>query len=311
METIFDNLKINDTYNKPIIKWVGGKTQIINDIMVEFPKEIENYHEVFIGGGSVLLELLKYINENKIVITGSINAYDINNDLINMYLTIQKKPKLLFDKIIEIKNIFNSCSDNKRTTTNPKDVDESLLSKENYYYWIRKQFNVSKVDIITKSAYFIFLNKTCFRGLFRTGKNGFNVPYGNYKNPEIINYNHLLYISKLIRNVIFKQLDFLESIKLIKKKDFAYFDPPYIPINKTSFINYDNSGFSNEKHLFLLNYINNTNANILFSNSDSNMIQEHLTCKNKIFTYKKILCKRNINSKTPNSKIYELLIKNF
>ncbi len=311
MDELLDKLVINENYNKPLLKWVGGKTQIIDTLLAEFPSHINNYHEIFVGGASVLIELLKRVNNKTITISGNITAYDINSDLINVYLTIQTNHILLFDKILEIKNIFNKCSDLKRTTTNPKDIDEALLSKENYYYWIRKQFNQNDTDIITKSAYFIFLNKTGFRGLFRTGKNGFNVPYGNYKNPEIINFNHLTYISKLFKNVIFVNLDFEKSIKYIKENDFTYLDPPYLPINKTSFVKYDNSGFNYDKHITLLKFINDANNDLLFSNSDSDIIKLHLTSTKKQFIYKKILCKRNINSKNPNSKVYELLIKNF
>ena len=238
----------NNLEIKPIIKWVGGKTQIIEKIINNFPLEINNYHELFVGGGSVIISLLK---NKKIKINGTINAYDINLKLIILYNVIKTNPIELYNNINSIIKEFNNCPLIKRTTTNPSNIIEALLSKENYYYWIRKLFNsieINETNYIQISSYFIFLNKTCFRGLYREGPHGFNVPYGNYKNPEIINYNNLINLSQLIQNVKFYHLDFNDSIKKIGNNDFTYLDPPYYPIDKKSFVKYNIKDFDLNNH---------------------------------------------------------------
>jgi DNA adenine methylase len=214
---------------KPILKWVGGKTQIIDKIIINFPLEINNYYEPFLGGGSVLLTLLTYIK----------------NDIIG-------------------------------------------------------------------SAMFIFLNKTCFRGVFRIGPNGFNVPYGHYNNPEIINKEHLEEIHNLIQNVIFKYCDYNTSLINIEVNDFIYLDPPYVPEKETSFVKYTLNGFNIENHnnLFtLIHKLTEENKKLLLSNSDVKLVRENFTSEKYNIT--SILCKRSINSKNPESKTNEVLIKNY
>ena len=173
---------------KPIIKWVGGKSQLIDKIISTFPKEIINYKEIFIGGGSVLLALLS----SDIKITGKIYAYDLNKILINLYKNIQNNPNELYEKVIMFKKIYSNITENI-INKNPNNIKEALKSKESYYYWIRKLFNKEKDNTLIKSAMFIFLNKLCFRGMYREGPNGFNVPFGHYKKiPEIINLRTLV-----------------------------------------------------------------------------------------------------------------------
>ena len=190
---------------KPIIKWVGGKTQILDKLISKFPVEMNNYHEIFLGGGSVLLALLSYQREGYIKINKNIYAYDLNEPLIYVYKNIQNSHDKLYEDIQKIINNFNSCKENDIINRNPVNIIEAKNNKENYYYWITKLYN--KLSILDKkstigSAMFIFLNKTCFRGLFRIGPNGFNVPYGHYKNPQIIDKDHLDKIHSLIQNVI-------------------------------------------------------------------------------------------------------------
>jgi DNA adenine methylase len=205
---------------KPILKWVGGKTQIIEFIMSEFPKNIHDYHEIFLGGGSVLFALLEQIKEKKIILTGKIYAYDLNEGLINVYKNIQDNHEILYENLqklitdfnsINIKNIPNSRNEN--TNTKILTLADAKRSKSNYYYYIRNVFNESSnFSNPMYSAMFIFLNKTCFRGMFRVGPNGFNVPYGNYSNPEIINKEHLVSINLLIKDVKFECCDFKKSL---------------------------------------------------------------------------------------------------
>lgn len=159
---------------------------------------------------------------------------------------------------------------------------------------------------------FIFLNKTCFRGLFREGPNGFNVPYGNYKNPEIINKSHLDEIHLLIQNVQFECCDFTTSLKNIVENDFVYLDPPYAPEKDTSFIKYTNKGFGLDEHkkLFTLcNNLSNENKKFMMSNADVKLVRDNFI--DEKYTLNSILCKRTINSKNPESKTKEVIIKNY
>ena len=128
------------------------------------------------------------------------------------------------------------------------------LSKENYYYWIRSQYNLLNSEekkSIIGSSMFIFLNKTCFRGVFRVGPRGFNVPYGHYNNPEIINKEHLDKIHNLIQNVIFECSDFSNSLLNVQNGDYLYLDPPYAPEKETSFVGYTENGFNINNHIFM------------------------------------------------------------
>lgn len=296
----------NINYAKPIIKWVGGKSQIIDEIIEKFPKKINNYHELFIGGGSVLLALLQNIENNNISVSGNIYAYDINSTLINFYINIQKRYKEVLIEISKLVSTYNNLNGDD-INRKPCNVEEATTSQESYYYWIRNVFNkLSNEQKKTPlgSAHFIFLNKTCFRGLFREGPNGFNVPFGNYKNPEIINEKHIKKISKLIKNVIFICSDFQHSFKNIKKNDFAYLDPPYVPENSTSFVGYTSGGFGLDQHKLLFSMCKK--INFVMSNSDTELVkQSFIDAKYKIDT---ISCKRSINSKKPNAKTNEIII---
>ena len=159
---------------------------------------------------------------------------------------------------------------------------------------------------------FIFLNKTCFRGVFRVGPNGFNVPYGHYNNPEIINTEHLEEIHHLIQNVVFECCDFNTSLNIVESNDFVYLDPPYAPETDTSFVGYTQNGFNLENHtnLFkLIHTLTNTNKKIMLSNSDVSLVRENFTSEK--YNTLSILCKRSINSKKPDAKTKEVIIKNY
>jgi len=302
--------RCNIIYEKPILKWVGGKTQIIDKVINEFPKIINNYHELFIGGGSVLLALLQ---NNNIIVKGTINAYDYNETLINLYKNIQTKPKELYNetkKLIDIYNNLKKVDTKVNINRKPKNIDEAKTSSESFYYWIRNEFNnmnQNTKNSIVGSAYFIFLNKTCFRGLYREGPNGFNVPYGHYNKPEIINEEHLYRISTLIKNVNFYHSSFEKSFEKIKKNDFIYLDPPYAPENDKSFVGYTSGGFSLEQHNLLFTL--SKKYNFLMSNADVDLVKNNYL--DNTYTIITILCKRSINSKNPESKTNEILIKSY
>lgn len=302
------------TVIKPIIKWVGGKTQIIDKIMDEFPTEINNYREIFLGGGSVLLAFLSYVNEGLISVSGNIYAYDLNEPLIYVYKNIQMNHEELYVEIQKLINDLNSCG-NEEINRKAKNIREAKLSKENYYYWIRSQYNSLNIEekkSIVGSAMFIFLNKTCFRGVFRVGPRGFNVPYGHYNNPEIINKEHLDEIHNLIQNVIFECCDFSSSLLNIQTDDYIYLDPPYAPEKETSFVGYTENGFNINNHTSLFESIHKLTENnhkIMMSNADMTLVRENFN--NEIYNIKSISCKRSINSKNPEAKAKEVIIKNY
>lgn len=299
---------------KPILKWVGGKTQIMDKLIVEFPTEINNYREIFLGGGSVLLTLLSYVKSGVIKIHGNIYAHDLNEPLIYIYKNIQTCHNELYDKLQEIITEFNKC-ENGELNREPKNIDEAKLSKENYYYWTRIQYNKLSFNdkkTILGSAMFIFLNKTCFRGVFRVGPKGFNVPYGNNKNPEIINKQHLDEVHDLIQGVIFECCDYNTSLASIEDNDYIYLDPPYAPETEISFVGYTENGFSLDNHnnLFkLIHKLTETKKKIMLSNADVSLVRENFI--DQRYNITSILCKRAINSKNPDAKAKEVIIKNY
>ena len=311
---------------KPILKWVGGKTQILDKITTEFPDEINNYYEIFLGGGSVLLSLLTYVKHDIIKIKGNIHAYDLNEPLIYVYKNIQSNHNELYDCIQKLLLDFNSCG-NEEINRKPTNLIEAKKAKENYYYWIRSEYNKLSSDhkkTVTGSAMFIFLNKTCFRGVFRVGPNGYNVPYGHYNNPEIINKEHLNEIHELVQNVIFECRDFNSSLDNIttdnittdnittdNTKNYIYLDPPYAPETSTSFVGYTENGFNLDNHNCLFKLIHKLSDKnlIMLSNSDVSLVRNNFT--DEKYNITSILCKRSINSKHPEAKVKEVIIKNY
>lgn len=294
---------------KPFLKWVGGKTQIIEHILNVFPKELNNYHEIFLGGGSVLLAILSLQKQNKILIKGDIYAYDLNNTLINVYKNIQNNKDELFKYIEYYINEYDNIKDTS-IIRKPSNIEEAKTSKESYYYWIRNYFNSINKNTAECSALFIIINKLCFRGLYREGPNGFNVPYGHYKNtPNMITKEELYYISDLIKDVKFIHSDFTESIKNVKKGDYVYLDPPYALENKTSFVGYTTDGFNLECHNKLFDLITKFNTNDIkfsMSNSKVDLVMNYFTDYKII----EIEARRAINSKNPESKTIEVIISN-
>jgi DNA adenine methylase len=321
IEIEYDNKLVKDIATtkihipKPILKWVGGKTQIIDKLIADFPVEINNYREAFLGGGSVLLTLLSYVKSGIIRIRGNIYAYDLNEPLIYIYKNIQTHHNELYHSLQTIITEFNECGNGEINRT-PTNITEAKISKENYYYWTRSEYNklcLPDKKGILGSSMFIFLNKTCFRGVFRVGPNGFNVPYGHYNKPEIINKEHLEEIHNLIQNVVFECCDFNTSLTNIELNDFVYLDPPYAPeTDTTSFVGYTESGFNQENHnkLFkLIHILTDTNKKIMLSNADVSLVRKNFTIEK--YNTISILCKRSINSKNPDAKAKEVIIKNY
>jgi DNA adenine methylase len=292
---------------KPLLKWVGGKTQLINHIRNRIPEKINNYHEIFLGGGSVLLEMLSLQKQGKISIKGKIYASDKNEDLIVFYKTLQTNPQEFYEKL---ENFFDTYNKTTGTTINrkPSNDEESRTSKESYYYWIRSQYNSGTFNDITKSAMFLFLNKTCFRGIHREGPNGFNVPFGNYKTAPNITSDDIKEFSTLIHPVVFTHCDFSESMRKVKVDDFVYLDPPYVPETKKSFVGYNGDGFTQHEQLFdtMDNVRKKRGVKLVMSNAKVDMVVERF----QEWNIDEVKARRAIHSKNPSASTTEVLVFN-
>lgn len=296
---------------KPFLKWLGGKSQLLNNIIKNIPKRMDSYHEIFLGGGSVLLALLCLKSKGEIIIKNKIYAYDVNKYLINTYKFIQENPLELYERIMSMVDQYKNI-EYSSIYRDPKTLEEAYTSKESYYYYIRKKYNNKIKDneeSLETAALFIFLNKTCFRGMYREGPNGFNVPYGHYKTtPEVVNKENLLYISELIKDVKFEACHFETSLKYIKENDFVYLDPPYVKESATSFTGYTVDGFDINENIKLFNEIKNlNNIKFLLSNSCTDLVKENFKDYN-IYTLE---ARRSINSRNPESRTSEVLILNY
>lgn len=299
---------------KPILKWVGGKSQIIDKIFDKFPSEIENYFEPFCGGGSVFLGLLNKIENKEIVLNGKLYINDKNSILIELYKYIKNEPKKFIKGIKEISEHYNKALYIKQSPRHKHevnindDIDEIIKQGKSYvYYYYRNKFN--KIDNNKEKAIiFLFLNKTCFRGLFREGKNGFNVPFGNYKNPTIYKESEIATLSLILNKykIKFSNTDFKDFCKNVKENDFVYLDPPYYPLKSSSFVSYKEGGFDENKHKELVELCKSFKNKFLHSNSWCEFNVKNYSN----FHQNKILCKRRINCKNPSDNDYEILIFN-
>ena len=305
--------------SKPLLKWVGGKMQIMNDIMCGFPKEINDYHEPFIGGGSVLVSFLTKVRDGEIKLAGKVYASDLNANLISFYKNIQGRPE---ECIVELRKLCSEYGaiDGEGGLVNrgAKNIEEASTSKESYYYWTRARFNglSGEERVLPKAAaILLFLNKTCFRGLYREGPNGFNVPFGNNKNPAIIDEKNIRFVSVLIKDVTFTHCSFENNAALAGagaiRGDFIYFDPPYAPETDTSFVGYNKDGFGIESHRALFRIcdeMTKKGVSILMSNADVKLVKDAFPMP--VYTTRIISCRRAIHSKEPDSRTNEVLITN-
>jgi DNA adenine methylase len=214
-------------YAHPILRCHGGRSIIQPHILSQLPKYINNYYEPFVGTGNVLISLLA---SRKIL--GNVIVGDNNPHLITMYEIIRDYPKLLIDELKSLTAKYNSLPHvfPRCPKSHKPELLRDVISKEQYYYWIRDQFNNPELSCLERSSLFIFLNKTCFRGLYREGPHGFNVPYGHYPNPMIYKSEHIQYLSNLLRDVQFeRQNNFRDSSSFTvtkKNEDFVFINTP-------------------------------------------------------------------------------------
>lgn len=286
---------------KPFIKWAGGKSQLLDVIRKKYPDSIEKYCEPFVGGGAVFLDVISNFHPKKVMIN------DINPELINTYIQIRDNVETIINNLSEIQNIFWNMNNEQR---------------KEYYTDMRKKFNEligQNLQTEEKAVLFIFLNKTCFNGLYRVNSKGlYNVPMGSYKKPAICNSENLRLISKMIENVEIRCGDYSKCIDFIDENTFVYIDPPYRPLNETSSFNsYAKSEFNDEQQTELGKFteiISDKGAKFVASNSDPKNINEDDDFFDNIysrFIIDRIKAARMINSKgSSRGNISELLICN-
>ena len=275
-------LKQSNQITYPIVKWVGGKRQLMFELLKNLPKSYNRYFEPFIGGGALFFELQPD------------HAYilDMNEELINLYSVVRDS----VDELIE-------------------DLSKHEISKE-YFLEIRnidRTEEYSKLSNVERASRFIYLNRTCFNGMYRVNSKGeFNVPFGNYKNPRIIDENNLLNCSELLKKTEIKCADFSEIIHKVQKGDFVYFDPPYVPLNETSsFTSYTKDGFDIDMQFKLRDVcdeLDSMGVKFMLSNSDTKLVNELYAN----YEIKKVFASRQINANAAGrGKITEVLVKNY
>lgn len=286
MKQQIDQILVNP---KPFVKWAGGKRQLIPILNKNLPKQMGTYYEPFLGGGALLFHILTERDRQ------SCGISDLNSDLILTYTTIR-------DKIDELINSLKIHSKNYK-----KDA-------KSYYYSIRESTPKSAIE---KTSRLLFLNRTCFNGLYRVNSKGkFNVPLGRYTNPNIVNEENLRAVSNVLQSskVSIQCRDFESVLKDVKKDDFVYFDPPYQPVSSTAnFTSYTHKSFTFddlERLADLCLKLDEKECKVMLSNSNSKEVEDMFT--EKQWKIKKIQANRSINSDSrKRTGHYELLIKNY
>lgn len=298
---------MNNQQVKPFLKWAGGKGQLLSEIEQYFPFDngcITKYAEPFVGGGAVLFDILNKYDLKEVYIS------DINAELINSYRVIRDSIDELIDLLSHMQKDFI-----------PRCTDERKL----YYMGKRERFNDLKINgnesvNIEKATLMIFLNKTCFNGLFRVNKKGlFNVPMGSYKNPMICDEDNLRGVSKKLQKVTIVCADYRESANFIDSNTFVYFDPPYRPITDTAgFTAYTENLFDDKAQIELAKFVEDMHkkgAKIVVSNSDpknSNTEDDFFDAIYSSHKIRRVEATRMINCNSESrGKIKELLISNF
>jgi len=273
---------------KPFLKWVGGKNQLLPQLRKLYPSNFNRYFEPFLGGGAVFFDVKPkeaFLN-------------DINSTLITAYKHIQKQSDELVSHLRRLQNKYRAKSEEGR---------------DRFYYEIRVKYNELKDGSLDKTAHLIFLNKTGFNGLYRESSNGgFNVPFGRYKNPTILDEENLLAVAETLSNVTLTSLSFETAIADARRGDFVYFDPPYHPLNGTAkFTNYHEKNFLEDEQVKLRDVfaeLDKRGCYVMMSNSYTDFIKNLYGRFNK----HTVLANRAINCKADGrGKIKEYVITNY
>ena len=291
---------------KPFIKWVGGKSQLIEQLDAQLPADFDSlenvtYIEPFVGGGAMLFYMLQhYPNINHAIIN------DINSDLTTCYRTVRDNPNELIASLQDIENTYLSLNTEE--------------ARKEFFMVVRNRYNEKNLDPIENTTKFFFLNKTCFNGLYRVNKKGlFNVPFGRYSNPTICNPETILKDSELLQRVEILNGDFEETFKYAQGNTLFYFDPPYRPLSDTSsFNNYAKEAFDDDAQIRLKKYcdrINDAGFKFMLSNSDGKSVNgkdNFFDVLYAAYQIERVLASRSINS-NPNKRgeLTEILVRNY
>lgn len=297
---------ITRTKAKPFLKWAGGKTQLLPTIDLFLPATFRamdsiTYIEPFVGGGAVLFYMLQqYRNIKKAVIN------DINPHLITTYRVIRDNPYALIEALNELQVRFRALEEYNR--------------QKEFYLDIRTRFNRQGISGIDEAAYMIFLNRTCFNGLYRENSRGeFNVPFGRYSNPTICDKDLILADSELLQRVEILNGDFSQTGEHVNGRTFFYFDPPYRPLDATSSFNsYVKEAFDDNEQIRLKNFyseLSDIGCYAMLSNSDCkarNTEDDFFDRLYEDFLIERVLAKRCINANaSKRGTLTELLIRNY
>ena len=293
---------------RPFVKWAGGKGSLIPQLNNFYPYELKNgiierYIEPFVGGGAVLIDILQKYDVQEAY------AFDINIDLINSYNVIKRNVEDLITNLKQMETEYLQLEQEER---------------KNYFYNKRDEYNNYTLEenehSIQRAAQFIYLNRTCFNGLYRVNKAGkFNVPMGSHKNPTICDEENLRNLSKLIQKVQFQYGDYKRSMEYVTENTFVYFDPPYRPLNVTSgFTSYTKEDFNDENQKELAEFyreLNEQNAKLMLSNSNPKNTNKEDNFFDNIyqgFNIDEIYASRMINANSKGrGKISEILVTNY
>ena len=300
-----DNNLMDAHIAKPFVKWAGGKSQILHEIRAKYPaelgKRVNKYAEPFVGGGAVLFDVLYRYSLDEIYIS------DVNRELIQTYITIRDDIDGLIEILLNYQQEYLIANTEKR---------------KGIYYSKRDRFNILKLtdnDTIELAALLIFLNRTCFNGLYRVNAKGsYNVPQGSYNNPCLCDEDSLRAVSSKLQNVTIIHGDYKIARDFIDDRTFAYFDPPYRPLSATSsFTSYVKDGFNDFAQTELAHFIDEMSergAFIVASNSDPKNVNETDDFFDRLYAKHEILrieANRAINSVGDGrGRIRELLIVN-
>ncbi len=304
---------IEQKYAKPFLKWAGGKTQLLDQFSKYFPEElkngkIENYYEPFLGSGAVFFFIVQNYRIEKAFLS------DINEELILTFNVVKKDVLILIEELKQLKQNYYSLKEDER---------------EPFFYTMRNLYNKNKTKIdfskyssnwINRAAQMIFLNKTCYNGLFRLNKKGeFNVPFGRYKNPRILDAENLQRVSEILQIAEINLTDFEQVKKQITHNFFIYFDPPYRPISKTAnFTSYSKNDFNDEDQIRLAKLYKELGINgnkLMLSNSDpknENPTDNFFDVLYRDFRINRVLANRMINCNSEKrGQLSELLVTNY